>query len=68
MVIYLLILNEWNIDKAVEYYKNNFIINLIISLILLIINGFFIKSLYDKYRNHSNIENFKKNIKIPKDI
>ncbi len=66
--IYLLILNEWNIDKAVEYYKNNFIINLIISLILLIINGFFIKSLYDKYRNHSNIENFKKNIKIPKDI
>ncbi len=66
--IYLLILNEWDLNKTIEYYKSNFIINIIISFIILLINGYYFKSLYDKYRNHSNIENFKKNIRIPKDL
>lgn len=68
ITIYLLQSNEWDLFKAIENYKSNFIINIFISFILLLINGFFLKSLYDKYRNHSNIENFKKNIKIPKDL
>lgn len=68
IILYLLNLNDWNFDKTIEYYKGKFVINTIISIIMIFLNGFFFKSLYDKYRNHSNIENFKKNIKIPKEL
>ena len=68
IILYLLNLNDWNFDKTIEYYKGKFVINTNISIIMIFLNGFFFKSLYDKYRNHSNIENFKKNIKIPKEL
>lgn len=68
IVLYLLNLNDWDFNKTIEYYKGNFVINVIISIIMIFVNGFFFKSLYDKFRNHSNIENFKKNIEIPKEL
>lgn len=65
--IYLLYINRWDLIKTIEYYKNHFIINILISILIVLFNGYFFKSLYDKYRNHSNIENYKKNIKILKE-
>ncbi|SCY73809.1 hypothetical protein SAMN02927916_3111 [Flavobacterium anhuiense] len=68
IIVYVLFINEWDIEKSIEYYKKSFILNIIISIVLLLINCFYFKSLYDKYRNHSNIENYKKNIEIPKNL
>lgn len=68
IIVYVLFINEWNIEKSIEYYKNSFILSVTISILLLVINYFYFRSLYDKYRNHSNIENYKKNIEIPKNL
>ncbi|WP_129019937.1 hypothetical protein [Edaphocola flava] len=57
--------NNYNLDEAYKYYTSHIILSIIVSTLILILNGFALKSLYDKYRNHSNIENYKKNIKIP---
>lgn len=51
-------------SKLNELYQNK-ILSLIVSFMLFIANMFIIKLLYDKYYNYSNIENYKKNIKIP---
>jgi len=45
----------------------NKIVAIISSIIFTLVNLFVIKLLYDKYHNYSNIENFRKGLKIPKD-
>ena len=57
--------NNFEISKTANYCKENIILSFLISFILFIINGWFFKSLYDRYESHSNIENYKKGIKIP---
>ncbi len=67
----ILYISNWSHIKAMEYiysFKTNVLITSIVGLLVMIFNGFVLKSLYDKYRNYSNIENFKKSIKIPKEL
>ncbi|MDV3955639.1 hypothetical protein CMT74_07130 [Elizabethkingia anophelis] len=60
--------NNFNLEKTYSYCKENIILSICISVIIFSINGWFLKSLYDRYENYSNIENFKKNLKIPENI
>ena len=53
-------------NKLEELFKNR-MISIAISIIIGFVNSFIIKLLYDKYYNYSNIENYKKNIKIPEE-
>ncbi|MET2985697.1 coiled-coil domain-containing protein [Aureibaculum conchae] len=67
-IIYILFESNWNLKQAIAYFKvlkANIIVSALISLILFIWNYFNIKTLYAKYRSHSNIQNFKKGLKIP---
>ncbi len=67
-ILYFLQLTNWNLNQANEVITklvSNVIISSIISLIGLIFSGVIIKSLFDKYRNHSNIKAFKENLRIP---
>ncbi|MBV6881444.1 hypothetical protein NG800_015915 [Epilithonimonas ginsengisoli] len=57
--------NDFKIGKTTEYCKENILLSLLISFVLFIINGWFFKSLYDRYESYSNIENYKKGLKIP---
>lgn len=60
--------NDFDFDKTLNYCSENKIISGLISITIFIINVWFIKSLYDRYENHSNIENFKKSINIPDNL
>lgn len=69
-LLYILIQSDWNINTAINYFlevKSNFIISGLISLIGFILTSITTKTLYDKYRNNSNIQNFIKGLKIPED-
>lgn len=69
--VVILYISQWNISEAMNLVTKateNILISALISLIWLIFTGFVLKSIYDKYRNHSNIENFKKGLKIPEDF
>lgn len=68
LIFYILYQNDFELKQAIDYYKDNFVLNIIFSIILLFANWFAFRSLYDKYRNFSNIENYKKNIELPKDL
>jgi len=70
-IFYILYQSQWNISNAINYFvalKSNFIIGGLISLILFIFSGFTLKTLFGKYRNHSNIQNYIKGLKIPDDM
>ena len=67
-LLYFLSITEFNINlvKAkYEEYKNNFIISGISFILSSIFAGFTYKKWYDKHYNHSNIENYKKGLKMP---
>lgn len=69
-LLYILFQSDWNINTAINYFlevKSNFIISGLISLIGFILTSITTKTLYDKYRNNSNIQNFIKGLKIPED-
>ena len=66
--IFALYKGDWDIAKAANYIKENIIISSIFTLFSLIFSGIVINSLILKYRNFSNIEAFKKNIKIPDEL
>jgi len=69
-IIYIFYHSNWNTDQAVKYFgdlKSNFIISGIVSLILFAFSGFTLKTLSGKYRNHSNIQNYIKGLKIPEE-
>lgn len=53
-------------NKLEELFANRFV-SIVASIIIAFVNIFIIKLLYDKYYNYSNIENYKKNIKIPEE-
>lgn len=52
-------------DNKIKVLSQNAIIAGLLSLFMLIINSFVIKCFYDRFFNHSNIENYKKSIQIP---
>jgi hypothetical protein len=60
--------NNFDISKTINYCKENIFLSFLISFSLFIINGWFFKSLYDRYESHSNIENYKKGLKIPENL
>jgi hypothetical protein len=53
------------VDNKIKELSQNTLIVGICSLFMLLVNGFVLKALYDRYHNHSNIENYKKAIVIP---
>lgn len=70
-ILYLLFNSNWNIDEAVEYLKKlqtNIIISGSFSIIVFLFTTITINTLIGKYRNHSNIENYKKGLNIPPEL
>jgi len=70
-ILYILFESNWNLTQTVDYFKAlkaNIIFSGLVSLTLFIWNYFTIKTLYAKYRSHSNIQNFKKGLKIPENM
>ena len=70
-VVVILYFSQWDINQAINLTTkatSNIVVSTFISLAWLFFTGFVVKSLYDKYRNHSNIENFKKGLSIPEDF
>jgi len=60
--------NDFELERTLIFCLENRMVSLLISLTIFIINVWFIKSLYDRYENYSNIENYKKNIVIPDNL
>lgn len=55
-------------DKLLNKLLQNRLVATLVSFISVIVDGFVVKSLYDKYQNHSNIKSYKENIKIPDEL
>ena len=71
LFIYLMIESEWDTSlagKNFEELQSNFIISGFLALLSFVFTGVSIKTLIGKYRNHSNIQNFLKGLKIPKEL
>lgn len=69
-IIWILILCNGNfveVSSKMENLLQNKIVAILFSGTLFFINTFVVKLLYDKYYNYSNIENYKKGIKIPEE-
>jgi len=63
--------SDWNFNLALQYVtelKSNIVISCFVSFISFLFLNITIKTIYNKYRNFSNIENFKKTLKIPDDL
>jgi len=70
-IIFLLWKSNWQIDaasKLAQTLHSNFIISVLIFLLGAVFTGVTIRTLFNKYRNHSNIEAYKKGIDIPDDL
>jgi hypothetical protein len=70
-IIWIIIACNGNLsdtDKIISSLLQNKLFSFIFSGVMTIVNGFIIKSLYDKYQNHSNINAYKQNIKIPNEL
>lgn len=70
-VLYILYESNWKIDNSIQnfnYSKSNILINGSISLIIFILTSITIKTLFNKYRNCSNISNYKKDLEIPLEL
>jgi predicted nucleic acid-binding protein len=70
IVISFLGISDWNLNKAMETFvklNTNVVISSIVALAGMFFSSITIKTLYDKYRNFSNIEAYKKSIVIPDD-
>lgn len=71
ITVIILYISQWEISQAINLAvkaTSNIIISALISLAWVFFTGFTSKSLYDKYRNYSNIESFKKGLSIPEDF
>lgn len=67
-VLSLLWLANWTISNAIALYKElsaNLIFSSAIFILGTVFSAITFKKWYDKNHNHSNIENFKKGLKIP---
>ncbi len=70
-IIYVLYISDWNFVNAISYFKvlkSNLLISGLITFISLIFNSITIKTLFGKYRNHSNIKSYKDGLTIPNDL
>jgi hypothetical protein len=70
-LLWLLKLAGWNINNAItlfETLKANFIFSSLLLLAGGIFSGITFKKWYDKNHNYSNIENYKKGLKLPKEF
>lgn len=70
-IIYLLIKTEWNINQTsaeLNSIMSNIFVYIIITLAGLVFSSIVVKTLFNKYRNHSNINAFKASLDIPEDI
>jgi hypothetical protein len=70
-IIYVLYISDWNFANAISYFtvlKSNLLISGLITFISLIFNSITIKTLFGKYRNHSNIKSYKDGLTIPNDL
>lgn len=69
-IVWILIVCNGNLTEAsnlLDTMLKNKILAVCFSAVLTLANLFIVKLLYDKYHNHSNIENYKKGLKIPKE-
>lgn len=70
-VLFILIKSNWNIDNALNYYKDiegNIVISSILSLLGLFFWVWTIMNLFNKYRDQSNIKSFIDQLDIPEDL
>ena len=70
-ILYILFLNSWDFKITNEIFNNlksNIIISLIIAFVAIIFSSVIIKTLFNKYRNHSNIKAYKETLDIPEDL
>jgi hypothetical protein len=70
-ILWILWISEWSLANAIINW-NKLQANVLVSYFLLLVSGIFssitMKKLYDRYHNHSNIENYKKGIEIPDNL
>ena len=69
-LIYFLWTSNWNFEVAksnIIQFKNNFWIGIILTIVGFVFTKITLPTLVGKYRNHSNIENFKKGLELPED-
>lgn len=69
--IYLLFQASWNLNRAKQIYAEleaDILIGSAISIVVMIMMYFTIRSLYDKYRNLSNVNSFKAGLKFPEEL
>lgn len=70
-ILVLLYFSDWNINQATILFtslKTNIIISFILTLFAVVFSGVVIKTLFNKYRNTSNIKSFIELIKIPDEL
>ncbi len=70
-ILLALFFSDWDIDNAsnlIKDLKGNIIVSIFIAILALIFNSIVIKTLFNKYRNHSNIKAYKEQIKYPTEI
>lgn len=70
-IIYILYKSDWIFTNAITYFtvlKSNSIISGAVTLLLVIFNSITIKTLFGKYRNHSNIKSYREGLLIPNDL
>lgn len=66
--LYILNKSNWNFDEAATYLeqmKSDVLIGGLITILGFVFSAITVKSLVDKYRNHSNIKNFKEGLVVP---
>ena len=70
-ILVLLYFSDWNINQATMLFKSlktNIIISFGLTLLAVVFSGVVIKTLFNKYRNISNIKAFIELIKIPDEL
>lgn len=70
-IMILLFVSDWNMSQATKLFialKGNLIFSFLLALIGIVFSSVIIKSLFNKYRNHSNIKAFKELIEMPEEI
>lgn len=70
-IIYILFQSNWNVSNSIVFFrelKSNILVSGGISLIVFIFTSITVKTLFNKYRNHSNINNYKNGLEIPEEM
>lgn len=70
-ILWLMYKSNWDMNQLKELYsslKLNILFTSFLSILSIIFSGVVIKTLFNKYRNHSNIKAFIDTLKIPEDL